>query len=59
MSFIIHPANSPAKLAGLPASGSRQFGILPFILPKWQEAAAAYGQNRAARQFSRRGMAPL
>ncbi len=38
MNFVIYPANVPAKLAGLPASGSRQFGILPFILPNWQEA---------------------
>jgi hypothetical protein len=56
MNFVNHPANSPAKLAGLPASGNRQSGILPFILPNWQEAEGALGRNSATRQFSRQSV---
>jgi hypothetical protein len=57
MNFVPPPANSPAKMAGLPANGSRQSGILPFILPKWQEAEAAFGWTNATRQFSRQSVA--
>jgi hypothetical protein len=57
MNVVIHPANSPAKLAGFPANGRQQSRILPFILPNWQEAAAAFGRESATRQFSRQSVA--
>jgi len=57
MNVVIHPANSPAKLAGFPANGRQQSRILPFILPNWQEAASAFGRKSAMRQFSRQSVA--
>jgi hypothetical protein len=51
------PTLIPAKCRDFIAAAFTQRPILPFILPKWQEAEAAYGQNRAARQFSRQSVA--
>ncbi|MDD5676574.1 MAG: hypothetical protein PHW60_01105 [Kiritimatiellae bacterium] len=51
MNFISHPANSYAKMAGLPANRRSRTRILPFSLPEWQETQATTGWKHAARHF--------
>jgi len=51
MNLIYQSANSSAKMAGFWVTRSPRTGILPFILPKWQEAQIASVWSNASRHI--------